>query len=797
MIYLRSVSQVSIAFSLLLVPALAAPPADETYKTLRAAAVVDSIPVENIVLKRDAGVLTLKSGTLGFTAPVSGRYTVAVFSGEGEFTFTPAAAVHKMYLSSIAGPESVKEAFDRALFCFTDQTGKELRSQGTPRADQALTSLLNDFREKLRARREDPRSMWESMTSTESMDNIEMNILADLYNPAQPGFFSAYLHGRKHSDMRFLVNPRGVLNDLPASEEVAVIVIDQESDDGAWYLGHLQAETGATAEDKRVVESLGYKIETTIAKNDHVSAAAEIRFRPVLSGDRVIKFGLLPNLRVSKVTEGTLEIPFVQEDREKDGSLHVIMPAAMDRGAEHTLKIEYQGDKVLRKTGNGNYSVGARTSWYPSLNSFQDHSAYDLTFRIPKKYKLVSVGKLKREWTEKDDACSQWVSDVPLAVAGFNFGSFEKKSSKDPNSGFEIEAYATTEPPDYLREAESEMTGMISPKRFMDQKIAEALTAVRLYEAFFGKSPFGRMALSQQSAFNYGQSWPTLIYLPLSAYLDSTQRWAVTGSVGGGLSHFVDEVTAHEVAHQWFGHMVSPRTYHDEWISEGFATFAAGLYLQFTEKTNSKYLDYWKRAKERLLEKNQYGRRANDAGPIWLGRQLDSFRNDNAYDTVVYQKGGYIVNMLRMLMYDRQQGDKRFQTMMQEFIQQNLNRPVTTADFQRVVEKYMPPVMNATGDGKLDWFFAQWVYGTAIPKYKLDYQLVQQGNTWVAQGTLSQSEVPANFVGLVPIYADFDGKLASLGTARITGTRSIDVKLALPSKPKRVMINAMNDVLEQ
>jgi hypothetical protein len=52
-------------------------------------------------------------------------------------------------------------------------------------------------------------------------------------------------------------------------------------------------------------------------------------------------------------------------------------------------------------------------------------------------------------------------------------------------------------------------------------------------------------------------------------------------------------------------------------------------------------------------------------------------------------------------------------------------------------------------------------------------------------------------VGLVPIYADFDGKLSSLGTARITGTRSINLKLPLSNKPKRVLINAMNDVLEQ
>jgi cytochrome c2 len=81
-----------------------------------------------------------------------------------------------------------------------------------------------------------------------------------------------------------------------------------------------------------------------------------------------------------------------------------------------------KGSKVVGKEGGGNYSVGARDSWYPSLNSFRDHSRYRLTFKAPKRYTLVSVGKRVREWTEGDFACSEWDSEVPIAVAGFNLG---------------------------------------------------------------------------------------------------------------------------------------------------------------------------------------------------------------------------------------------------------------------------------------------------------------------------------------------------------------------------------------
>src|SRR5260221_10266455 len=103
-------------------------------------------------------------------------------------------------------------------------------------------------------------------------------------------------------------------------------------------------------------------------------------------------------------------------------SLPVIMLEPMTAGGDYRLVIEYAGDRVIHKAGGGNFSVGARTSWYPSVNAFGDRATYDLTFKVPKDYTLVSVGKLVKESREGDFAVSQWVSDVPLAVAGFNYG---------------------------------------------------------------------------------------------------------------------------------------------------------------------------------------------------------------------------------------------------------------------------------------------------------------------------------------------------------------------------------------
>jgi hypothetical protein len=227
----------------------ATPNIEPLYRALRDAAITETFLVENIVLKRDNGIITLKSGVIGFTPKTMGRDTVAVFSGEGAFLFQPISPIEKNRLESITGGNgnAVSETFDRALFCFTDHTGDEIRGQthAVP-ADAKLSDYLREFRKHLRSRPDQPHSLWQALLTSEDMDNVEADLLADLYNPAMPGFFSAYLHGKHAAGLRFHVKPRGVLAMLPAPEEVAVIDYDPESQqEGIWSLEHLKTEIDA------------------------------------------------------------------------------------------------------------------------------------------------------------------------------------------------------------------------------------------------------------------------------------------------------------------------------------------------------------------------------------------------------------------------------------------------------------------------------------------------------------------------------------------------------------------------
>jgi hypothetical protein len=773
---------------------------DPNYRALRDGTLSESYTVNNLTLTRDVGVFTLRSGSISFLAPVMGRTVMGVFTGEGDFTLAPATELERWYLRALTDKETFSETFDRLVLCFTDETYQEIKGKAQAGSVEAKASeALRDFQKRMRRRTETPRSLLEALLLYDEIENVEAELLGGVYNPKRAGSFNAYIFGRKRSDLRYLVRPRGAMPQLPAPEEVALINLDPDGkEDGILYLAHFESEhksgKASSDEEKRLIDAEHYRIETAI-RGDKLTASAELTFTALAEGERVLNFGLLPTLRVTRVTFGERETGFIQEPKKEDGSFYVVLPEPLAAGRKYKLAIEYQGDKVLEDAGGGNFAVGARTSWYPSINGFGDRATFDLTFKVPNKFMLVGVGKLVKEWREGDFATSQWVSEVPLAIAGFNYGRFKKKELVDDATKYQIEGYATSELPDYLRGAEG--IGGMSPVRLTDKVMVEAQNSVRIFNAWFGEAPYGRIAITQQPQFNFGQSWPTLVYLPIVAFFDSTQRWQLLGGINSGFSDFIQEVTAHEVAHQWWGHIVGWSSFHDQWISEGFSDFSASLYLQIVEqKDPNKFLRFWEQQRKTILEKNQFGRRPNDAGPIWMGLRLNTYRTPGAYNLLAYPKGSYVLHMLRNMMYDNKTGDQQFIALMRDFVKTHFHQNASTESFKRVVEKHMTPAMNLDGNGRMDWFFNQWVYGTEVPRYRLDYTLTpgSEGKV-ILKGTITQSEVSPNFKMLVPIYLDFDGKIMRLGAATMAGNITVPLEVQLPQRPKRVLVNAYHDIL--
>lgn len=148
----------------------------------------------------------------------------------------------------------------------------------------AAVDTLRDVRQKLRHSPIPTRSLVEDLLSSEDMDNMEAEVLTDLYHPQRPGFFSAYLHGRKYPDLRFHVRPRGAMSALSGPEEVALINLNPgDPMDAVLYLAHLGSEykagTASSGEDKRLVAVQEYSIETEVAKNARLTGKTTVRFQ--------------------------------------------------------------------------------------------------------------------------------------------------------------------------------------------------------------------------------------------------------------------------------------------------------------------------------------------------------------------------------------------------------------------------------------------------------------------------------------------------------------------------------------
>jgi len=785
---------------------------DPAYRQLRDIGLGDTYRVENYALILDVGTFQLKSGTITVLAPVNSMVTGAIFVGQGHFTLKPPAGIDATELSRRAGGPTAEEDFSDVVFRFTSKLYPRMTAAFGAKTETPAeaVSVFQHWKDKVRHRNEIPQGLTEEILQGETIDNVDADMLAAIYNPNHPMFINAYMHGSPHKDLRFFIRTRvGALQQMDSPEEVALINCDGGGmNDGIWYSDHLVSEikagTANSREERRLFATKRYNIETVIAKNDHLFSRAIITFEPLVTGERVIKFGLLPNLRVTRVSDQNgHDIHFIQENRKGDGSFYAVLDEAPPMGQEHSIVVEYQGDKVLYNAGNGSFYVGARESWYPNVNGFGEKALYDLTFKVPHANLVISVGKLVGETTEEGFAVTHWVTPVPVATAGFNYGQYKKIDYPDTVTHYEISGYYLTELPDSLKRfGESAFLNSMSPSAMTKYALDQTRAQMQVCTLFFGKGPYENVYITEQPNFNFGQSWPNLVYLPISAYIDSTQRWMLFGHIDTNFNGFVQEVTPHEVAHQWFGHAVGWASYHDLWLSEGFAEFAAGLFLQQAMPGNWRkdYLEFWERQRKRILEKNNFGVSPNDAGPLWLGLRLISPKTQQAYQGVTYSKGAYVLLMLRSLMWDDgaptgTNHDQVFIDMMHDFIDSHRNAPASTESFKAIVEKHMTKQMDIQ-KGHMDWFFNEWVYGTQVPRYSFKYDVKPgEGGKFKVHAEVTQSEVDEHFVMFVPMHADFGNGMVRVGQVEVIGNSTRALDFALDKQPKKIELNAYKDVL--
>ncbi len=456
------------------------------------------------------------------------------------------------------------------------------------------------------------------------------------------------------------------------------------------------------------------KLATRVGQSGEIDGTADTTFVSMCDGLSAVPFSLFPSLRVSAVTDTAgAPLSFIQESKNEDADFWIVLPKPLAKGERFTVRTTYGGKDAVTAEGNDNFYPVARSSWYPNNLGIKDYATYDITFTVNKRMRIVGTGEFVDERVEGDSYISHWKTDYPLSVAGFNLGLFKRDEAKVGE--YTVVALANTLPSNMISTLSRQLPiGSYDTASANRLALSEAQLSMQLFSDYFGPLSLKRIHVTQQTACNYGQAWPGVIYIPTCYYWSPTIRHQLgfTQNVGG----YWDSVVSHEVGHLWWGHAVGWNSYRDQWMSEGFASFAASLFLQAAyPKQPETFGKYWKAMLEELTAKNPQGLRPIDVGPLTQGYRLDSGRTGAITRVLIYPKGAYVLHMLRMMMWNRDSGDAKFKAMLRDFIAAHRNQPVTTEDFKATIEKHMLPEMNLDGNGSMDWFFREYVYGTELP----------------------------------------------------------------------------------
>jgi aminopeptidase N len=244
-----------------------------------------------------------------------------------------------------------------------------------------------------------------------------------------------------------------------------------------------------------------------------------------------------------------------------------------------------------------------------------------------------------------------------------------------------------------------------------------------------------------------------------------------------GIPARVEDVVAHEIAHQWFGDSVTESTWADLWLSEGFATYFAGLFIEKYDGEDA-FREYMHDAAERSLA---YDKLHNT--PIHDTETQDLMRllNENNY-----QKGAWVLHMLR-----RRLGDEAFFRGLRDYYQAHRDANATTEDLRDALEK-------ASGHTLRD-FFTRWVYGTGHPIYKLTYGSAEfSGAGQFLMITLDQTQSGEPFLDPVPIeITTADGGKKRYTIVPTNKTATLRVHLDTKATAKTIRLDPEETLLKE
>ena len=403
----------------------------------------------------------------------------------------------------------------------------------------------------------------------------------------------------------------------------------------------------------------------------------------VITGTAVsrLNFNLSSSLSVDSVLMDGSELTYTQ-----GGSfdLNIFLPRDYNTGESLTLNIYYHG--VPPSGGLGSFIKDKHNNtdviwtlsepygsqdWWPCKNGLTDKiDSIDVVVHTPNQYRVASNGMLEEE-IEKDSLTTfHWKHRYPIApylvaIAVTNYDRYTDTVHLSNGTVLPMVNYVY---PESLQDAKKGTADLVAVLEYFDS----LFVTYPYYKEKYGHAQFG---------WGGGMEHQTMSYV----------------------IHFGFSLLSHELAHQWFGDMVTCGSWEDIWLNEGFATYLEGL-SQYRINGASAF-NSWKLGKINSVTSQAGGSvKVSDVtniGRIFSGR-------------LSYNKGSYLLHMLRWKL-----GDELFFSGLRNYLHARQYNFGTTQELKQELE--------LVSGYDLTEFFEDWYEGQGFPTYNITYQ--GKGNT--------------------------------------------------------------------
>ncbi len=338
------------------------------------------------------------------------------------------------------------------------------------------------------------------------------------------------------------------------------------------------------------------------------------------------------------------------------------------------LKFEIDGDFLIRPGGDSYWELG-NSAWFPLPPLSGQLYTFHALVRVKKPFLPFAPGKTLRRAAEGDENVLETRVDKPIRFASILAGRYEVEEEVRNGVTIRVATYALKNP------------------RAVKQLSNLAASIIQYFQEFLGQFPFPEFNIIEINDFGFGQAPPGTMFITKEAFNP------FIGEENQLFSQGINERFAHEIAHQYWGVSVKWPSREEQWLSESFAEYCAGLFLKVykNEATFNMLVKHWR----------TQGKWATEAAPIPLANRIwiaSDVTTRQVFRTgLLYNKGPILLHALH-----KELGDEAFFTFLKSYQKSfawKFGSTKTVAGLLQYMTKkdYMP-------------FFEKYYWGTEMPK---------------------------------------------------------------------------------